>query len=76
MVDLINLALFGHPAVLAVERHRYFGFQTPLPLFLPLLRHCHSKVSVSKLNYYSKYWDVVFDTTFDTTLYSLSNVLL
>jgi len=70
MVDLINLALFRHPAVLVVERHRDFGLQVPLSLFLPLRRHCHSNSSVSKLKRYSKKWNVVSDTTFGTIPYS------
>ncbi len=63
MVYLINLALFRHPAVLVVERHRDFGFQIPLPLFLPLLRRHHNAFSVPKHKSYSNLWNVVFDTT-------------
>jgi len=54
MVYLVNFSLFRHPAVVAVERLRYFGFQNPLPLLLPLLRLHHNAEIVSKLKYYGK----------------------
>jgi hypothetical protein len=73
MVHFVNFALFRHPAILAVERHRYFGFQIPLLLFLPLLRRRHHAFSVPKRMSYSKNWDVVLDTTFGTTFYSVSH---
>src|SRR5436305_2477646 len=75
MVHLVNFFLFWHPAIRAVQCHCYFGFQTPLPLFLPLRRYCHSNSSVSKLKRYSKKWNVVFATTFGTIHYPLSHDL-
>ncbi len=68
MVYLVDLCLSRHPAVFAVERHRNFGFQIPLPLFLPLRRQCHNNASVSKHKNYGKTWDVVLDTTFGTIM--------
>ncbi len=66
MVHLVNFFLFRHPAVLTVERQRYFGFQVPLPLFLLLTRHHHNAFSVPKRIIYINLWDVVFDTTLGT----------
>jgi hypothetical protein len=71
MVHLVNLLLFWHPAVFAVERHCNFGFQIPLPLVLPLLHRCHNASRVSKLKRYSNLWDVVIDTAYGTKAYSL-----
>ena len=72
MVHVIDLGFFRHPTVLAVERHRNFGFQKPLPLILPLLRNPHNAFSVSKHMWYCKPWDVVIDTAFGTIAYSVS----
>ena len=71
MVHLVNFLLFRHPAVFAVECHRNFGFQIPLPLLLPLLRYPHNASSVSKLKRYSNLWDVVIDTTYGTKAYAV-----
>jgi len=73
MVHLVNFFLFWHLAIFTIERHRNFGFQIPLPLFLPLRRNRHSSFSVPKLMRYSKDWDVDLETTFGTTRYSISN---
>ncbi len=42
MVHTVDLCFFRYPAVLAVERHRYSGFQIPLPLFSLLPLHDHN----------------------------------